>query len=113
MVEEGHLNLSTVQQCRLLGISHSGYYYVPATESRRNLQIMQAIDKIHLDYPFYGFRQIQVSFREYGFDVGKKLIIRLMKLMTIDTVYPEPKTTVQSPTDSVPLFTARFGNQSM
>jgi hypothetical protein len=41
----------------LLGISHSGYYYVPATESTRNLQIMQAIDKIHLNYPFYGFRR--------------------------------------------------------
>jgi putative transposase len=53
MVEEGDLNLSTVQQCRLLGISHSGYYYVSATESTGNLQIMQAIDKIHLDYPFY------------------------------------------------------------
>jgi putative transposase len=101
MVEEGHLNLSIVQQCRLLGISHSGYYYVPATESTRNLQIMQAIDKIHLDYPFYGFRRIQVALREYGFDVGKKLIIRLMKLMAIDTIYPKSKTTIQSPTNTV------------
>jgi putative transposase len=101
MVEEGHLSLSIVQQCRLLGISHSGYYYVPATESARNLQIMQAIDKIHLDYPFYGFRRIQVALRKYGFEVGKKLIIRLMKLMAIDTIYPKPKTTIQSPTNTV------------
>jgi hypothetical protein len=61
MVGEGHLNLSTVRQCRLLGTGHSGYYYVPATESAGNLHIMQAIDKIHLEYPFkdlVGHRQL-------------------------------------------------------
>jgi putative transposase len=105
MVEEGELKLSIVHQCRLLGISHSGYYYVPATESTKNMQIMQAIDKIHLDYPFYGFRRIQVALREYGFEVGKKLIIRLMKLMAIDTIYPKPQTTIQSPTNTVyPIY---------
>jgi putative transposase len=71
MVEEGELKLSIVHQCRLLRISHSGYYYVPATESTKNLQIMQTIDKIHLDYPFYGFRRIQVALREYGSKLAK------------------------------------------
>jgi putative transposase len=62
---------------------------------------MQAIDRIHLEYPFYGFRRIRIVLCKYGFDVGKKLIIRLMKLMAIDTIYPKPHTTVSSKTATV------------
>jgi putative transposase len=96
MVERSHKQLSITEQCVLLSISHSGFYYVPATESERNLSIMNAIDKIHTNYPFYGFRRIKIALHDYGFFVGKKLIIRLMKLMCIHTIYPKPKTTISS-----------------
>jgi putative transposase len=96
MVEAKHKKLSITAQCKLLSVSHSGFYYVPAQESENNLSIMKAIDRIHTDYPFYGFRRIQIALKDYGIFVGKKLIIRLMKLMAIHTFYPKPRTTVRS-----------------
>jgi putative transposase len=101
MVEREHKKLSISEQCILLSISHSGLYYVPCRESERNLAIMNAIDRIHTQYPFYGFRRIKIALQDYGFYVGKKLIIRLMKLMAIHTIYPKPKTTVPSPENKV------------
>ena len=50
--------------------------------------------KIHTCYPFYGFRRIRNELRNYGFNVGKKLVIRLMKLMVIEVVYPKQNTSV-------------------
>jgi putative transposase len=84
--------LSIVQQCLLLNISRSGFYYGHRGESRRNLDIMEMIDKIHLKYPFYGFRRIRNELRNYHFFVSKKLVIRLMKLMAIDVIYPKQNT---------------------
>jgi len=101
MVERGSKQLSIMEQCNLLNISHSGFYYVPAKESERNLSIMNAIDRIHTDYPFYGFRRIKIALHDYGFFAGKKLIIRLMKLMNIHTIYPKPRTSVSSPDHKV------------
>jgi putative transposase len=94
MVERSHKKMSITEQCVLLSISHSVFYYISATESERNLSIMNAIDKIHTAYPFYGFRRIRKELENYGFFVGKKLIIRLMNLMAIHTLYLKAKTTV-------------------
>jgi len=96
MVEREHGKLSIMEQCMLLGVSHSGLYYVPVCESERNLAIMKAIDRIHTDYPYYGFRRMQIALQEYDIYIGKKLVIRLMKLMGIHAIYPKPKTTVLS-----------------
>ena len=75
MVDKGHEKLSIVQQCILLNISRSGFYYEHCGENNRNLEIMQAIDKIHTDYPFYGFRRIRNELRKFHFFVSKKLVI--------------------------------------
>src|SRR5215469_5140849 len=92
MINKAHQQLSIVQQCLLLSISRSGFYYGHRGESSRHLDIMETIDKIHLKYPFYGFRRIRNELRNYRFFVSKKLVIRLMKLMGIDVFYPKPNT---------------------
>jgi len=92
MVNKADKKLSISQQCALLSISRSGYYYEHRGESKRNLEIMKAIDRIHTCYPFYGFRRIRNELRNYGFNVGKKLVIRLMKLMAIEVIYPKQNT---------------------
>ena len=44
------------QQCELLGLSRSSYYYEPATESAENLGLMALIDREYLTAPFRGSR---------------------------------------------------------
>jgi len=62
---------------------------------------MQVIDRIHTCYPFYGFRRIRNELRNHGFNVGKKLVMRLMKLMAIEVIYPKQITSKQHSADKV------------
>jgi putative transposase len=71
MINKAHPQLRVVQQCILLSISRPGFYYERRGESKRNLDIMQAIDKIHLKYPFYGFKRIRNELRKDPFFVSK------------------------------------------
>jgi putative transposase len=72
MVNKRDKKLSVVQQCILLNVSRSGLYYERRGESERNLDVMKAIDRIHTDYPFYGFRRIRNELRKHRIFVSKK-----------------------------------------
>jgi putative transposase len=41
LVEPGHPDLSIVQQCELLGLARSSYYYEPVPEREENLLLMR------------------------------------------------------------------------
>ncbi len=61
MVEPGHSKLSVLQQCILLGISKSSFYYRPVGESEFNLTIMRIMDETHMDCPFYGVERMETE----------------------------------------------------
>jgi len=92
MINPNDEKLSIVRQCELLEVSRSGFYYAHRSISKRNVEIMKAIDRIHTAYPCYGFRRIRNELRKYNIFIGKKLVIKLMKMMAIDAIYPKPNT---------------------
>ena len=97
MVDPSLPTLSIERQCELLGLSRSSYYYVPATESEWNLELMERIDKIHLKYPFYGYpRMCYQLCQDTGQRINEKRVYRLMQKMRIRAVFPRPKTTIAS-----------------
>jgi putative transposase len=51
--------LSVRRQCELLEISRSLIYYLPKGESEENLQIMRAIDELHLEDASAGSRRMR------------------------------------------------------
>lgn len=53
---------------------------------------MQAIDKLHLDYPFYGSRKLAIALSLEGRPVNRKCVQRLMRLMNIESTAPKPTT---------------------
>lgn len=98
MVQPKHSQVSVVRQCLLLKISRSGLYYQPVGEPPLNLSLMSEIDRIFLEHPFFGSRQM----RDYlnsnlGYCVGRKRVRRLMNRMGLTPVYQEPRTTVSHP----------------
>jgi putative transposase len=101
MVNKNVIKMSIVRQCELLNISRSGFYYEHRGVSKRNLEIMKAIDRIHTEYPFYGFRRIRNELRMYNIFIGKKLVIKLMKLMAINVIYPKPNTSRPDPGNKI------------
>jgi putative transposase len=48
--------LSIGQQCKLLSISRSSFYYTPNGETEQNLGPMRRIDEQFLEPPFFGVR---------------------------------------------------------
>lgn len=91
MIESTNSSLSIIRQCDLLGVPRSTYYYEPIPETEYNLMLMQELDKIYLDNPFYGSRLMTASLIRKGFQVNRKRISRLMKVMGIEAMYPKPK----------------------
>jgi putative transposase len=72
--------LSVSQQCELLGLSRSSFYYEPATESVENLALMALIDKEYTARPFRGSRGMRAWLRQEGHAVNRKRVQRRMAL---------------------------------
>ena len=94
MIERTHPTISIRRQCELLDLTRSTLYYQPATESAFNLQLMRLIDEQYLHTPFYGWPRMTAHLRRHGYAVNGKRIRRLMHLMSLQAIYPKPKTTV-------------------
>jgi putative transposase len=86
--------LSMRQQCELLELNRSGVYYEPAVVTPENLALMNRIDEIFTERPFYGSRRLAVVLSNEGQAVNRKRVQRLMRLMGIEAIYPKPRLTV-------------------
>jgi putative transposase len=97
-IEPEHARLSVVEQCRLVGVSRSSYYYEPlGTESEENLSIMRIIDRLYLRRPFYGAPRMTDWLRTLGFGVNHKRVARLMRVMGLQATLPGPHTSRRHP----------------
>ena len=77
------------KQCKLLGISNSGYYYEPVPEDPFNLHLMNLIDKQYTKTPFYGVEKMTAHLIRNGYSVNVKRIRRLYHIMDIEAIYPK------------------------
>jgi len=51
-IEPGHAELSVRQQCQLLGLQRSTFYYQPVPETQENLALMKLLDQQYLRKPY-------------------------------------------------------------
>jgi putative transposase len=94
MVVKENMDLSITQQCELLKIHKSGFYYQSQPESEENLIIMRKLDEQYYETPFYGVLRLKAWLQREGFSVNIKRVRRLMKIIDWKTIYREPKTTI-------------------
>ena len=80
--------MSLAQQCALVGLPRSTWYYQPAGESAENLALMRSIDELYLRRPFYGSRKLADVL-----GANRKRVQRLMRRMGIEAIYPKRRTT--------------------
>jgi putative transposase len=78
------------RQMELAMLSKTFYYYKPMPETQENLLIMNAIDKIYTERPFYGSRKLVKQLERMNFKINRKRILRLMKKMGLSPIYPKP-----------------------
>ena len=65
-------DLRVSQQCRLLGLSRSTYYYQPAPVTADDLVLLRQMDEQYLKTPHYGARSYATWFQRRGVAVGRK-----------------------------------------
>jgi len=83
-----------VQQCDLLGLARSSYYYEPVPESEENLVLMRMLDEQYTRTPFYGARKMAAWLDTQGYPVERKRVRRLLHLMGLEAIYPKPHTSL-------------------
>ena len=59
MIDPAHQNLSVIQQCRLLKINRSTFYYKKKPIKPIDLELMALIDKQYLKTPTWGSRSMR------------------------------------------------------
>ena len=94
MIEINHPTLSLRRQCALLGLGRASFYRQPASETPLNLKLMRLIDAEYTHTPFYGYRKLTVRLQQQGYTVNPKRVLRLMRTMGLQAVYPRPRTSI-------------------
>jgi putative transposase len=100
-VEKAMMPMSIVQQCALLELSRSTFYYQPVGEDDYNLELMRRIDEQFTKRPFYGVPRMTASLRIMGYGVNPKRVRRLMREMGLEAIYPKPRLSANGPDHKV------------
>ncbi len=92
MVERDFEAITIKRQAELLGVNRTSIYRADKErhESEENVQIMHRIDEIYMLHPYFGYRRMTRFLRDQGFDVNRKRVRRLMKIMGLEAIYPKP-----------------------
>ncbi len=53
---------------------------------------MKKIDKIHLEHPAYGSRNMVCALQDQEIAIGRDRVRRLMQIMDVHAIYPKPRT---------------------
>ena len=87
--------VSLNRQYKLLCLNKSSLYYSPIKpfSTKRQLNLLDAINNIYSDFPYYGYRRIHKQLQIDGHNIGKKLVKKAMRYLGIEALYPKPKMT--------------------
>ena len=97
MIQRDHPKLGISQQCKLVSLSRSAFYYTPVGIDAATLDMMKEIDRVFTKYPFFGSRQIAAYLRREGTVVGRHRVRRLMAKMGLEAIYKRPRTSQPHP----------------
>ncbi len=90
------------RQCTALDICRSSVYRLPGEVNDADLELMRKIDTLHLRHPFKGSRRLRDDlWDDYGLQINRKRVQRLMRIMGIRALYPGVKTTRPNPQHKV------------
>lgn len=83
--------MNVTEQCHLIGLSRSSYYYQSLQEiDEYTLQLMNSIDEEFTCHPFLGTRRMREYLIEQGHSINRKRVQHLYQLMGIEAIYPKP-----------------------
>lgn len=91
LIDSKHESLTISEQCEILNISRSSYYYEPVSLDTQDIKILHKIDEIYTDASFYGYRRIHMQLKEYGFNIGVNRVLKYMNILGIQAIFPKKR----------------------
>ena len=90
------LKISLNKQCKLLNIAKSTLYYEPVQKfsSAKDIKLLNMVNDIYSEFPYYGTRRMLTALENEGFTVGRKLIKSIYQYVGIKALYPTKRTTI-------------------
>jgi len=88
-------SISVTEQCDILSLSRSSYYYegkVGFTDEEK--AAMQTIKELYEECPWNGHRMIYQELKESEVPVGRDRVLKYMKILNLEPIYPKKKTTI-------------------
>ena len=85
------------RKCALAGVSRGSLYYEPRPVDARTLALQLAVDKLYMEFPYYGTRRVMLHLRREGHAVGRDKARSLMSAVGWRTIHPGPRTTKPQP----------------
>jgi putative transposase len=79
--QQEHVALSVTDLCHVVGVGRSWFYQRPRvpTLSERDLDLRDAIERIVLAFPGYGYRRVTKALERDGWAVNHKRVLRVMR----------------------------------
>ena len=66
LIDKNDLKLSVANQCKWVGLSRASYYYEARNENPENLALMDQLDKLFTDHPYFGVLRMTHWFHRKG-----------------------------------------------
>ena len=87
-------DISVTEQCKLLDLNRSSVYYqsVPVFKEEE-LKILDKMDEIFTERPFYGYRRVHLDLLDQGYLVGRDRVLKYMRVLGLETFYPRKRKT--------------------
>ncbi len=97
LADPGHALISLSRQSELLGVARSTLYYRPSPVSEFDLLLMNLLDEQYTLTPFYGTRRMTNALKERGYEVNRKRVRRLMRVLGLEAIFPGPNLSKPAP----------------
>ena len=89
MIEPAHPRLSVRRQCELAGVNRNRLAPRATKTTTEDCEIMKALDHLYTRWPFLGARKLKLELIAHGWEIGRKRVRRLMRIMGIEALVPK------------------------
>jgi len=86
--------MSVRRQCEVLSLKRSSLYYERRGLSEEDQAILNDMDRIYLDFPYYGSRRLSRELKRRGYAVGRQKARSLMRILGVEAIYPRKRLSI-------------------
>lgn len=116
LVRQQAAGVTVAATCRVLDLPRSTYYRRAEPTAAADTALRDAIQRVALEWPSYGYRRITAELKRRGQVVNRKRVLRLMRednLLVLRKRRARPHDELGSPATSVSEPRAGVGHQQM